>query len=43
MNDISRSSDILFYILFADFSFIYPYLIYCIEVWGYSHVTHLNQ
>ena len=24
------------------FSFIYPYLIYCIETWGNVHDTHLN-
>ena len=24
------------------FTFIYPYLIYCIEVWGNAHQTHLD-
>ena len=25
-----------------DFTFIYPYLIYCIEIWGNTNDTHLN-
>ena len=24
------------------FTFIYTYLIYCIEVWGNAHQTHLD-
>ena len=24
------------------FTFIYPYLIYCIEVWGNAHQTYLD-
>ena len=24
------------------FTFIYPYLIYCIEIWGNTNDTHLN-
>ena len=26
-----------------DFTFIYPYLIYCIEVWGNAQHTHLDS
>ena len=25
-----------------DFTFTYPYLIYCIEIWGNTYETHLN-
>ena len=24
------------------FSFVYPYLTYCVEVWGNTHATYLN-
>ena len=50
-NTISKSIGILFKILnFLDthtlrsmyFTFIYPYLIYCIEVWGNTHDCHLD-
>ena len=50
-NKISKSIGILFKIRnFLDnhtlrsmyFTFIYPYLIYCVEVWGNTHDCHLN-
>ena len=50
-NKISKSIGILFKIRnFLDnhtlrsmyFTFIYPYLIYCVEVWGNTHDCHLD-
>ena len=28
--------------LYFSYIYIYPYLIYCVEIWGISHQTHLN-
>ena len=42
--EISRSIGIIFKIrhYLDNHTFIYPYLIYCIEIWGNTHATHLN-